>query len=45
MVDVFELVTESQKQKQFERQQISEKQIQALHDSSPTKTQAIENQT
>ena len=44
MEEVFEPVTENQKQNQT-KQELSEKQIQALRDSTQTTTQAIENQT
>ena len=43
MEEVFEPVTENQKQNQT-KQELSEKQIQALRDSTQTTTQAIENQ-
>ena len=43
--EVFEPVTENQKQNQTKQQDLSEKQIQALRDSTQTTTQAIENQT
>ena len=45
MEEVFEPVTENQKQNQTKQQALSEKQIQALRDSTQTTTQAIENQT
>ena len=45
MEEVFEPVTETQKQNQTKQQELSEKQIQALRDSTQTTTQAIENQT
>ena len=45
MEEVFEPVTENQKQNQTKQQELSEKQIQALRDSTQTTTQAIENQT
>ena len=45
MEEVFEPVTENQKQNQIKQQELSEKQIQALRDSTQTTTQAIENQT
>ena len=45
MEEVFEPVTENQKQNQSKQQELSEKQIQALRDSTQTTTQAIENQT
>ena len=47
MEEVFEPVTENQKRNQTKQQELSEKQIQALRDSTKTKTttQAIENQT
>ena len=45
MEKVFEPVTENQKQNQTKQQELSEKQIQALRDSTQTTTQAIENQT
>ena len=45
MEEVFEPVTENQKQNQTKQQELSEKQIQALLDSTQTTTQAIENQT
>ena len=44
MEEVFEPVIENQKQNQTEQQEFSEKQIQALRDSTQTTTQAIENQ-
>ena len=44
MEEVFEPVTENQKQNQTKQQELSEKQIQALRDSTQTTTQAIENQ-
>ena len=43
--EVFEPVTENQKQNQTKKQELSEKQIQTLRDSTQTTTQAIENQT
>ena len=45
MEEVFEPVTENQKQNQTKQQKLSEKQIQALRDSTQTTTQAIENQS
>ena len=45
MEEVFESVTENQKQNQTKQQELSEKQIQALRYSTQTTTQAIENQT
>ena len=42
MEEVFEPVTENQKQNQTKQQELSEKQIQALRDSTQTTTQAIE---
>ena len=45
MEEVFEPVTENQKQNQTKQQELSEKQIQALRDSTQTTKQAIENQT
>ena len=45
MEEVFEPVTENQKQNQTKQQELSEKQIQAPRDSTQTTTQAIENQT
>ena len=45
MEEDFEPVTENQKQNQTKQQELSEKQIQALRDSTQTTTQAIENQT
>ena len=45
MEEVFEPVTENQKQNQTKQQEFSEKKIQALRDSTQTTTQAIENQT
>ena len=45
MEEVFEPVTENQKQNQTKQQELSEKQIQALLGSTQTTTQAIENQT
>ena len=45
MEEVFEPVTENQKQNQTKQQELSEKQIQALRDSTQTTTQAIKNQT
>ena len=45
MEEVFEPITENQKQNQTKQQELSEKQIQALRDSTQTTTQAIENQT
>ena len=45
MEEVFEPVTENQKQNQTKQQELSEKQIQALRDSTQTTTQAIGNQT
>ena len=43
--EIFEPTTENQKQNQAEEQKLSEKQIQALRDSTQFPTQAIENQT
>ena len=45
MEEVSEPVTENQKQNQAKQQELSEKQIQALRDSTQTTTRAIENQT
>ena len=45
MEDVFEPVTEKQKQNISEQQELSEKQIQVLRDSTQTTTQAIQDQT
>ena len=45
MEEVFEPVTENHKQNQTKQQEISEKRIQALRDSTQTTIQAIENQT
>ena len=45
MEEVFEPVTENQKQNISKQQEISEKQIQALRDSTQTTTQAIQDQT
>ena len=45
MEEVFEPVTENQKQNQTKQQELSKTQIQALRDSTQTTTQAIENQT
>ena len=45
MEEVFEPVTENQKQNQTKQQELSEKQIQALRDSIQTTTQAIQDQT
>ena len=45
MEEVFEPVTENRKQNQSKQQELSEKQIKALRDSTQTTTQAIENQT
>ena len=45
MEEVFEPVTENQKRNQTKQRELSEKQIQALRDSTHTTTQAIENQT
>ena len=45
MEEVFEPVTENQKQNQTKQQELSEKQIQALRDSTQTTTQAIQDQT
>ena len=42
MEEVFEPVTENQKQNQTKQHELSEKQIQALRDSTQTTTQAIE---
>ena len=43
MEEVFEPVTENQKQNQTKQQELSEKQIQALRDSTQTTTQAIQH--
>ena len=43
--EVFEPVTENQKQNQTKQEELSEKQMQALRDSTQTTTQAIKNQT
>ena len=43
MEEIFELVTENQKQNQTKQQELSEKQIQALRDSTQTTTQAIKH--
>ena len=45
MEEVFEPITENQKQKQTKQQELSEKQIQVLRDSTQTTTQAIQDQT
>ena len=45
MDEVFEPVTENQKQNISKQQELSEKQIQALRDSTQTTTQAIQDQT
>ena len=45
MKEVFERVTENQKQNISKQQELSEKQIQALRDSTQTTTQAIQDQT
>ena len=45
MEEVFEPLTENQKQNISKQQEISEKQIQALRDSTQTTTQAIQDQT
>ena len=45
MEEVIEPITENQKQNQTKQKELSEKQIQALRDSTQTTTQAIENQT
>ena len=45
MEEVFEPVTENQKQNNSKQQELSEKQIQALRDSTQTTTQAIQDQT
>ena len=45
MKEVFEPVTENQKQNISKQQELSEKQIQALRDSTQTTTQAIQDQT
>ena len=45
MEEVFEPVTENQKQNQTKQQELSEKQIQTLRDSTQTTTQAIQDQT
>ena len=45
MEEVFEPVTENQKQNISKQQELSEKQIQALRDSTQTTTQAIQDQT
>ena len=45
MEDVFEPVTENQKQNISKQQELSEKQIQVLRDSTQTTTQAIQDQT
>ena len=41
----FQSVTENQKKNQTKQQELSEMQIQALRDSTQTKTHAIESQT
>ena len=43
MEEVFEPVTENQKQNQTKQQEFSEKQIQALRDSTQTTRQAIQH--
>ena len=45
MEEVFEPLTENQKQNISKKQEISEKHIQALRDSTQTTTQAIQDQT
>ena len=45
MEEVFEPVTENQKQNQTKQQELSEKQIQVLRDSAQTTTQATQDQT
>ena len=45
MEKIFEPVTENQKQNISKQQELSEKQIQALRDSTQTTTQAIQDQT
>ena len=45
MEEVCEPVTEKQKQNISKQQELSEKQIQALRDSTQTTTQAIQDQT
>ena len=45
MEEVFEPVTENQKQNISKQQELSEKQIQVLRDSTQTTTQAIQDQT
>ena len=45
MEEVFEPVTENQKQNQTKQQELSEKQIHALRDSTQATTQAIQDQT
>ena len=45
MEEVFEPVTENQKQNISKQQELSEKQIQATRDSTQTTTQAIQDQT
>ena len=45
MEEVFEPVTENQKQNISKQQELSEKQLQALQDSTQTTTQAIQDQT
>ena len=45
MIEVFEPVTENQKQNISKQQELSEKQIQVLQDSTQTTTQAIQDQT
>ena len=45
MEEVFEPVTENQKQNISKQQELSEKQIQALRDSTQTTTHAIQDQT
>ena len=45
MEEVFEPVTEEQKKNISKQQELSEKQIQVLRDSTQTTTQAIQDQT
>ena len=45
MEEVFEPVTENQKQSQTKQQEFSEKQLQVLRDSTQTTKQAIQDQT
>ena len=45
MQEIFELVTENQKQNISKQQEFSQKQIQALRDSTQTTTQALQDQT